>query len=80
MKSGKLSPLLVMLMVVMGGILAGMLYFIVQGEIAVMDSPPLSLAVAGLVVMVSIGMVMVSGARSSCMSKLLRTGALRLRF
>ena len=63
MKSGKLSPLLVMLMVVMWGILAGMLYFIVQGEIAVMDSPPLLLAVAGLVVMASIGMVMVSSTR-----------------
>ena len=63
MKSGKLSPLLVMLMVVMCGILAGMLYFIVQGEIAVMDSPPLLLAVAGLVVMASIGMVMVSSTR-----------------
>ena len=63
MNSGKLSPLLILLMFAMAGILAGMAYFIVLGEVSVLDSPPLMLAVAGVVLMAVIGMVMVGSTR-----------------
>ena len=63
MNSGKLSPLLILLMFAMAGILGGMAYFIVQGNVSVMDSPPLMLAVLGVVLMAVIGVVMVSSTR-----------------
>ena len=63
MNSGKLSPLLILLMFAMAGILVGMAYFIVQGNVSVLDSPPLILAVAGVVLMAVIGVVMVSSTR-----------------
>ncbi|NOX49363.1 MAG: methyl-accepting chemotaxis protein [Gammaproteobacteria bacterium] len=63
MKSGKLSPLLVTLMTAMGGILFGMAYFVVQDGLSVLESPPLLLALGGVIIMAIIGMVMVSSTR-----------------
>lgn len=63
MKSGKMSPLLIMLMIGMGGILAGMAYFLVVNETSVLDSPPLILAVIGVVIMALIGVIMVGQTR-----------------
>ena len=63
MKSGKMSPLLIMLMIGMGGILAGMAYFLVVNETSVLDSPPLILAVIGVVLMALIGVIMVGQTR-----------------
>ena len=63
MKSGKLSPLLVALMTLMAGILAGMAYFVVQEGTSVIESPPTLLALGGVIVMAVIGMVMVSSTR-----------------
>lgn len=63
MNSGKLSPLLIFLMIAMVGILVGMAYFLVEGQISVLDSPPLILAVAGVVLMAIIGVVMVGSTR-----------------
>ena len=60
MKSGKLSPALGILMVLMMGILGGMAYFIIDGDIALLSNQPLLLAVVGLLVMGIIGFVMVS--------------------
>ena len=63
MKSGKFSPILLALMVVMGGILSGLGYFLVIDGISVFNSLPLLLAVTGVIVMAIIGAVMVSGTR-----------------
>ena len=63
MKSGKLSPLLVVLMILMLGIVAGMGYFVIQQGASVLESPPTLLAIAGVLVMAIIGMVMVSSTR-----------------
>ena len=63
MKPGKLSPLLVMLLVVMGRIVAGITYFLVGDPTAVLTSPPLMLAIGGVVVMAVIGVVMVGSTR-----------------
>ncbi len=63
MKSGKLSPLLVTLMTAMGGIMFGMAYFVVQDGLSVLESPPLLLALGGVIIMAIIGMVMVSSTR-----------------
>ncbi len=63
MNSGKLSPLLIFLMIAMVGILVGLAYFLVEGQISVLDSPPLILAVAGVVLMAIIGVVMVGSTR-----------------
>ena len=63
MKSGKLSPLLVALMTLMAGILAGMAYFVVQEGTSVIESPPTLLALGGVIVMAVIGMVMVTSTR-----------------
>ena len=48
MKSGKLSPLLVVLMTLMAGILAGMAYFVVQEGASVLQSPPTVLALGAV--------------------------------
>ena len=63
MKSGKLSPLLIILMIGMGGIVAGMVYFLVTSQTSVMESPPLVLAVIGVVLMALIGAIMVGQTR-----------------
>jgi len=63
MNSGKLSPLLILLMSAMAGILAGMAYFIVLAETSVMENPVLMLAVAGVILMAVIGVLMVGSTR-----------------
>ena len=63
MKSGKLSPILVVLMLLMVGLLAGMAYFVLAEGIAVLESPPTLLALFGVIVMAVIGVVMVGGTR-----------------
>ena len=63
MKSGKFSPLLIGLMVAMAAIVMGMGYFIVLEGGASIASPPMLLAIAGMVVMAIIGAVMVSTTR-----------------
>ena len=63
MKSGKLSPLLIILMIGMGGIVAGMVYFLVTSQTSVMESPSLVLAVIGVVLMALIGAIMVGQTR-----------------
>ena len=63
MKSGKLSPLLVVLTTLMAGILAGMAYFVVQEGASVLESPPTVLALGAVIVMAVIGMVMVTSTR-----------------
>ena len=62
MKSGKFSPPLMALMILMAGILAGMAYLVVQEGTSVLESPPTILALVGVVVMSIICMVMVSSA------------------
>jgi twitching motility protein PilJ len=52
-----------MLMIAMGGILAGMAYFLVTSQTSVLDSPPLILAVIGVVLMALIGVLMVGQTR-----------------
>lgn len=63
MKSGKLSPFMVVLLTLMALILAGMAYFVMQDGMAVLESPPTLLALGGTIVMAVIGMVMVSNTR-----------------
>ena len=63
MKSGKLSPLLVVLMLLMVGLLAGMAYFVLAQGISVLESPPTLLALFGVIVMAVIGVVMVGSTR-----------------
>lgn len=63
MKSGKLSPLLVVLMILMLGIVTGMGYFVIQQGASVLESSPTLLAIAGVLVIAIIGMVMVSSTR-----------------
>ena len=63
MKSGKLSPLLIVAMILMAGILVGMAYFVLQEGVTVLESPPTLLALVGVIVMAFIGMLMVSGTR-----------------
>lgn len=63
MKSGKLSPLLIVLMTLKAGILAGMAYFFVQEGASVMESPTTLLAMCGVLIMAVISMVMVTKTR-----------------
>lgn len=63
MKSGKLSPLLMLLMTLMTGILAGMAFFVTQEGASVMESPTTLLALGGVFVMAMISMVMVGRTR-----------------
>jgi len=63
MSSGKLSPVLIFLIAGMAGVLIGIVYFVVQGDVSVLDSPPLLLAVAAVILMAVIGVVMVDNTR-----------------
>lgn len=63
MKSGKLSPLLIILMTLKAGILAGMAYFFVQEGASVLESPTTLLAMCGVLIMAVISMVMVTKTR-----------------
>ena len=63
MKSGKLSPLLVVAMALMAAILGGILYFVAQEGLTVLESPPTLLALGGVIVMAIIGLMMVSSTR-----------------
>ena len=63
MKSGKLSPLLVVAMVLMAGILGGIFYFVALEGLSVLESPPTLLALGGVIVMAIIGLMMVSSTR-----------------
>lgn len=63
MKSGKLSPLLIVLMTLKAGILAGMAYFFVQEGASVLESPTTLLAMCGVLIMAVISMVMVTKTR-----------------
>ncbi|MGK0221547.1 MAG: hypothetical protein ACI9ON_000783, partial [Limisphaerales bacterium] len=60
MKSGKLSPLLVLALALMAGIVGGMAYFVMLEGLTVLESPPTLLALGGVIVMAVIGLVMVS--------------------
>jgi len=55
----KLSPVLVVLMIVLTGLLVGMGYFIAQADGSPFDHPPLVLAISGLLLMALICVVMV---------------------
>lgn len=63
MKSGKLSPLLVLALALMVGIVGGMAYFVMLEGLTVLESPPTLLALGGVIVMAVIGLVMVSSTR-----------------
>ncbi len=63
MKSGKLSPLLVVAMTLMAAILVGVAYFVMQEGMSVLESPPTLLALFGVIVMAFIGTAMVSSTR-----------------
>ncbi|MFT7651092.1 MAG: twitching motility protein PilJ [Candidatus Azotimanducaceae bacterium] len=63
MKSGKLSPLLVLALALMAGIVGGMAYFVMLEGLTVLESPPTLLALGGVIVMAVIGLVMVSSTR-----------------
>ncbi len=64
MGAGKLSPLLVVLMILMAALLTGMGYFTVQAETALLDNPPLLLALAGVLLMALIALLMVASTRA----------------
>lgn len=63
MKSGKFSPVLGVLLVVMVGIVCGLAYFAFVEGVGVLGSPPTLLAVTGMIVMAGIGAFMVSNTR-----------------
>lgn len=63
MKSGKFSPPLMALMILMAGILAGMAYLVVQEGTSVLENPLTILALVGMVVTTITCMVMVSSVR-----------------
>ncbi len=63
MKSGKLSPLLVTLMLLLAGTMAGMVYGLFTEEGAMIDNRSLMFAVVGILLVAFIGMVMIRGTR-----------------
>ncbi len=63
MKSGKLSPLLVTLMLLLAGTMAGMAYGLFTEEGAMIDNRSLMFAVVGILLVAFIGMVMIRGTR-----------------
>ncbi len=63
MKSGKLSPLLVTLMLLLAGTMAGMVYGLFTEEAAMIDNRSLMFAVVGILLVAFIGMVMIRGTR-----------------
>jgi twitching motility protein PilJ len=63
MKPGKLSPLVVALMFLLAGTLAGLAYVIVTGDVSVMDNPSLLFAMLGIVLIAVISMTMIGKIR-----------------
>ena len=63
MKSGKFSPVLVALLVIMVGIVGGLAFFAITQGVGVLGNPPTLLAVTGVIVMAGIGAFMVSNTR-----------------
>jgi twitching motility protein PilJ len=63
MKSGKLSPLLVALMFVLAGTLAGLAYVISTGDVSIVDNPGLLFAMLGIVLIAAISMAMIGQTR-----------------
>ena len=63
MKSGKLSPLLVTLMLLLAGTMAGMAYGLFTEAGAMIDNRSLMFAVVGILLVAFIGMVMIRGTR-----------------
>lgn len=63
MKSGKLSPLLVTLMLLLAGTMAGMVYGLFTEEGAMIDNRSLMFAVVGILLVAFIGMVMIRETR-----------------
>ena len=64
MKTGKLSPVLVVLMLLLGGAMAGLVYNVITQGTSMLSNPSLLLAVSGIVLTAMIGMVMIRGTRS----------------
>lgn len=63
MKSGKLSPLQVVLLVMLAGTMAGMAYVILTDETAIINNTSLMFAVAGMVMVAVIAVVMIRDTR-----------------
>ncbi len=63
MKTGKLSPLLVTLMLLLAGTMAGMVYVVFMEEGAMINNQSLMFAVVGILLVAFIGMVMIRGTR-----------------
>ncbi len=63
MKTGKLSPLLVALMCLLVGTIAGMAYVVVTDEASIINNTGLLFAVAGIVLVAAIAAMMVSQTR-----------------
>ncbi len=63
MKSGKLSPLLVVLLLALAGALSGLMYVITTDATAVVGNTPLLFAVGGIVTVALIGLVMIRDTR-----------------
>ena len=63
MKTGKLSPLLVALMLALAATLAGMAYMFISVESATVNNPTMLLAVLGIVLVAAIAMVMIRETR-----------------
>jgi len=63
MKSGKLSPLLVVLLLALAGALSGLMYVITTDTSAVVNNPGLLFAVGAIVTVALIGLVMIRDTR-----------------
>ncbi len=63
MKSGKLSPLQAVLLVMLAGTMAGMAYVILTDETAIINNTSLMFAVAGMVMVAVIAVVMIRDTR-----------------
>jgi twitching motility protein PilJ len=63
MKSGKLSPLQVVLLIMLAGTMAGMAYVILTDETAIINNTSLIFAVAGMVMVAVIAVVMIRDTR-----------------
>jgi len=64
MKSGKLSPLQVILMLMLAGTMAGMAYMILTDETAIINNASFMFAVAGIVLVAVIAVVMIRDTRN----------------
>lgn len=63
MKSGKLSPLQVVLLIMLAGTMAGMAYVILTDETAIINNTSLIFAVAGMVMVAVIAVIMIRDTR-----------------